>query len=153
MKQMLAEGSLRDDANRCARAVTINRAESPLAWLRARGLVTARQYDAGDQLRRDYELANLSARVTMAWEAPTSTGTRRSAASPGQSTLKQIDAKARFDAALAAAGTGLSDILWRVVCAGEAMPVAEKSLGWPIRAGRLVLTIALDRLAEFYRVR
>jgi hypothetical protein len=39
-----------------------------------------------------------------------------------------------------------------VICAGEGVPVAEKGLGWPARSGRLVLTLALDRLAGFYGV-
>ena len=52
----------------------------------------------------------------------------------------QIDAKRRFDAAVASAGPGLADILWRVVCAGEGMRDAESALGWPARAGKLVLT-------------
>ncbi len=30
---------------------------------------------------------------------------------------------------------------------------AESALGWPARAGKLVLTIALDRIADYYRVR
>lgn len=64
----------------------------------------------------------------------------------------QIKARERFDAAVAAAGPGLSDILWRVVCAGEGMREAEGALGWPARAGKLVLTIALDRVADFYRM-
>jgi hypothetical protein len=39
-----------------------------------------------------------------------------------------------------------------VVCAGEGLPIAERALGWPARAGRLVLGIALDRLADHYRL-
>ena len=62
-------------------------------------------------------------------------------------------AKERFEAAVASAGPGLSDILWRVVCAGEGMRDAETALGWPVRAGKLVLTIALDRVADYYRMR
>ena len=64
----------------------------------------------------------------------------------------QIDARSRFDAAVASAGPGLSDILWRIVCAGEGMRDAETALGWPARAGKLVLTLALDRLALYYRM-
>jgi hypothetical protein len=64
----------------------------------------------------------------------------------------QIDAPRRFDAAVAAAGPGLADILWRVVCAGDGMREAESALGWPARAGKLVLTLALDRVADFYRI-
>jgi hypothetical protein len=33
------------------------------------------------------------------------------------------------------------------------MRQAETALGWPARAGKLVLTIALDRVAAYYRVR
>ena len=40
---------------------------------------------------------------------------------------------------MASAGPGLSDILWRIVCAGEGMRDAETALGWPARAGKLVL--------------
>ena len=65
----------------------------------------------------------------------------------------QIDARKRFDSAVEAAGPGLSDILWRVVCSGEGMREAETALGWPARAGKVVLTLALDRIADFYRIR
>ena len=134
------------------RSVTVNRAESPLAWLKSRGLVDARQYEAGERLRGDYETASLGARVTMRWDAaPTARGAR-GPDTPIDPTLAGIAAKRRFDDAVAAAGPGLSDIMWRVVCAGEALPAAEKGLGWPTRSGKLVLSLALDRLAAHYRL-
>ena len=49
-------------------------------------------------------------------------------------------------------GPGLADILWRVVCAGEGMRDAETALGWPARAGQLVLSFALDWIADYYRL-
>ena len=156
MKQILAERSIAgdpDSANRKrGRSVTVNLAESPLAWLGARKLVSERQLAAGEMLRRDYERAALPQRTTMQWDAPPNGKTARSSQSHGATTLSQIDAKARFDGAIAAAGTGLADILWRVVCAGEAVPTAEKALGWPTRSGRLVLLLALDRVADYYRI-
>lgn len=130
-----------------ARTVVVNLAESPLAWLASRGLVSARQLAAGECLRGDYERASLAPRVTMRW-SPRVDGA-------GQDTdpaTAQIAAKRRFDAALAVVGPGLADIAWRVVCAGEAMPGAERALGWPARAGRVVLSLALDRLADHYRL-
>jgi hypothetical protein len=66
--------------------------------------------------------------------------------------VAHLRARERFDAALCAAGPGLSDILWRVVCACESVPTSERALGWPARSGRLVLTLALDRIADYYRV-
>lgn len=133
------------------RSVTVNIAESPLAWLHARGHVSDRQLDAGERLRADYEMAALGPRVTMRWDAGT-TQRRRGGDAPLDPTLAQIAAKRRFDAALGEVGPGLSDILWRVVCACEGLSAAEKGLGWPARAGKLVLGIALDRLAGHYRL-
>ena len=149
-------GDSQDPARSCrrpARSVTVNLAESPLGWLFARGHVSRRQYDAGERLRQDWEMGQLSPRVTMAWDsAPVarSRGGSARAADPGGA---QIDAKRRFGAAVAEAGPGLADILWRVVCAGEGMREAETALGWPARAGKLVLGIALDRIADYYRIR
>jgi len=136
-----------------ARSVTVNMLESPLGWLFVRGMVTKRQYEAGERLRADWERAQLSPRVTMAWDsAPVSNGRGGSAPGPDLNGA-QIDARARFDGAIAKAGPGLSDILWRIVCAGEGMREAETALGWPARAGKLVLTLALDRIADYYRIR
>ena len=136
-----------------ARSVTVNLTESPLGWLLARGLITPRQFDAGERLRSDWERAQLAPRVTMAWDsAPVARGRGGSAAQPDLGGA-QIDAKRRFDGAIASAGSGLADILWRFVCAGEGMRDAETALGWPARAGKLVLSFALDRVADYYRVR
>jgi len=132
------------------RSVTVNLAESPLTWLHARGHLSDRQLDAGERLRADWERAQLAPSVTMRWD-PVRTG--RSAdpgLSPGE---RQLAAKARFDGAVAAAGPGLADVLWRVVCAGESLPTAERALAWPARSGKLVLRLALDRVAEFYRLK
>lgn len=134
------------------RSVTANLGESPLDWLRARGHVDARQYEAGERLRGDYEMASLGPRVTMRWDPAPREARRGAAPEPLDPTLAQIAAKRRFDAAIAAVGGGLSDILWRVVCAGEGLSAAEKGLGWPSRAGKLVLCLALDRVADHYRL-
>jgi hypothetical protein len=135
------------------RSVTVNLAESPLSWLRSRGHVNARQFEAGERLRTDYETASLGARVTMRWDAAPCASGRRGTPETLDPTLAQISAKRRFDAAMAAAGPGLADILWRVVCACEGLAAAEKGLGWPVRAGKLVLGLALDRLADHYGLR
>ena len=146
MGRMLAERHLRGAGNR---SVTMNLAESTLTWLHARGRISDRQKLAGETLRADWERAGLAPAVTMRWEVVRA---KAHPTAPDPST-SQIVAKARFDAALAAAGPGLSDVLWRVVCADEGLAATEKALGWPARAGKLVLGFALDRLADFYRIR
>jgi len=139
-------------APRPARSVTVNLAESPLGWLFSRGLVTRVQFDAGERLRSDWERSQLAPNVTMSWDAAPIARGRGGASAGADLSASQLDARNRFTAAVASAGPGLSDILWRIVCAGEGMRDAESALGWPARAGRLVLTLALDRLALYYRM-
>ena len=137
---------------RRVRSVTVNTTESPLGWLLARGYVSRRQFDAGERLRCDWERAQLAPRVTMAWDAAP-VGRHRGGSAPGSDFGgSQLDARRRFEDAISFAGPGLSDILWRVVCAGEGMRDAETALGWPARAGKLVLIFALDRVADYYRI-
>jgi hypothetical protein len=145
-------GVVRGEAReRRGRSVTVNLAESPLSWLASRKLVSARQVEAGERLRADYERASLAPSVTMRWDA--APGRQRGLpAETLDPAAAQIAAKRRFDAAIANIGPGLSDILWRVVCAGEGLPAAERGLGWPARAGKLVLGLALDRLADHYHL-
>ena len=138
---------------RPVRSVTVNLAESPLGWLHSRGHVTRRQFDAGEQLRSDWERAQLAPGVTMRWDGAPSARGRSGPAREADPSAARIDAKRRFDAAVAFAGPGLSDILWRIVCAGEGMREAESALGWPARSGKVVLGLALDRVADHYRIR
>lgn len=159
MKQQLVERELTEagpgskpakgPSGRNRRSVTVNLAESPLTWLHARGRLSDRQFHAGERLRADWEFAQLSPSLTMRWDAVRIKGGPDAGLSP---TERQFAAKTRFDGAIALAGPGLTDVLWRVVCAGEGLPEAEKGLGWPARSGKLVLGIALDRVADFYRI-
>lgn len=149
-RELTSEGPARHAPRKGRRGVTINLAESVLGWLHARGHLSDAQFAAGECLRRDFERAQLSQGVTMRWDP-----VRVKGGGPERglnASERQIAAKDRFDGAIAAAGPGLSDILWRVVCAGETLPTAERGLAWPTRSGKLVLRIALDRIAGFYRI-
>ncbi len=148
-RELTPEGPRRaSGVSRKRRSVTVNLAESPLGWLHAHGHLDERLFDAGERLRSDYEQAQLGPSVTMRWE-PVRVRETSLGLAP---TERQIAARQRFDGALAAAGKGLQDILWRVVCACETLPAAEKALQWPSRSGKLVLKLALDRVADFYRI-
>ena len=89
----------------------------------------------------------------MSWDAAPVAQGRGGSAPEVDLSGTQIDARHRFEDAVASAGPGLADILWRIVCAGEGMREAESALGWPARAGKLVLMLALDRVADYYRIR
>ena len=149
-RELTAEGPLRrEGVSARRRSVTVNLAESPLGWLHAHGHLDDRLFDAGERLRADYERAELAPGVTMRWEPVRIRGVGGARLAP---TEWQVAARQRFDGAIRAAGKGLEDILWRVVCACETVPVAEKALQWPTRSGKLVLRLALDRVADFYRI-
>ena len=148
-RELSAEGPIARRPRRAARSATVNLAESPVTWLHARGHLSDRQLVAGEKLRADWERSGLSPGVTMRWDPVRVRGTGDRGLLPGE---QAVAARQRFDAAIAAAGAGLSDVLWRVVCAGEALVTAEKALDWPARSGKLVLRLALDRVADFYRI-
>lgn len=146
------DGRERGVRSKAPRWVNVNLTESPLGWLAARGMITSRQFDAGDRLRAHWERAQLGPCVTMRWDAPPTGKVARGAPAFNDPSIAQISARQRFDAAVEAVGPGLSDILWRIVCPGEGMRDAETALGWPARAGKVVLGLALDRLAHYYRI-
>ncbi len=155
-RELTSEGPRRTSAKykggapKRGRSVTVNVRESPLSWLYARGHLSERQYNAGERLRADWERAQLAPSITMSWNPVRVDGGKRDAElTPSE---RQLAAKRRFDEATAQAGPGLSDILWRVACAGESLPDAEKALSWPARSGKLVLGLALDRVADYYRM-
>lgn len=130
--------------------VTVNHAEQPLVWLARRGHISGVQLLAAERLRSDFHRAQLGPRTTMRWDPLPAT--RRGGGSAPEPAAGQSAARQRFDAAVAACGPGLSDVLWRVVCMGEGLGTAEQALGWPVRAGKLVLTLALDRLVGHYGI-
>ena len=145
-------GATRGTTRPSPRSRTVNLAESPLGWLFARGHVSQRQFDAGERLRWDWERAQLDPRVTMRWDAAP---VRRGRGGGGGAIVTgnaKLDAHRRFMTAVEGVGPGLADIVWRVICAGEGMRQAETALGWPARAGKLVLGLALDRIADHYRI-
>lgn len=130
----------------------VNVGESPLTWLYSRGHLNERQLLAGNQMRFYYERANLGPQVTMNWDRLKTGRVGGSSGAPDAGTARLLTSKDKFDAALQVLGRDLADIAWRVICSGQAISGAERSLGWPVRSGKLVLRIALDRLADHFGI-
>ena len=149
-----------DDAREGARVVRARRAEAPLEWLakrrdaRGRPFLNAVEVEAGEKLREDYERAHLGPRLTMAWDAGMTAGERRrmrgTPRDPAAAGDRTLAARLRLRRALAAAGPGLDEVLLEVVCLARGLEAAERRLGWPRRSARLVLKLALQRLARHY---
>ncbi len=138
-----------------------NLAESPLTVLgrkrdrAGQPYLTAELIEAGERLREDFELAQMGPRVTQNWESfltPRDGGSTGPAAIVGGAEGPAA-ARDRVHAALTELGPGLSDVAFRVCCFLEGLETAEKRLGWSARSGKIVLRIALQRLAAFYGIR
>lgn len=135
----------------------VNESETPLGWLRrrrganGRPLISAAQFEAGERLRRDYTLGHMTQRVTTDWSMQTSSSGKRSAPrDPSEISDRAITARQRFEAAMKGVGPQLDEVLRMVCCDLEGLEDAERKFGWPQRSGKVVLTIALDRLVSHY---
>ena len=138
----------------------VNQGESPLGWLRRRqgkngaAYLTEAEAAAGEQLRRDYTLAQLDARTTLNWEGMLAHVDRSSTGPAGRGDLSAhaLDARKRVEQALVDVGPGLADIVVETCCHLRGLEQSERTLGWPQRSAKLVLKLALSRLAHHYKL-
>ncbi|MGO3929575.1 DUF6456 domain-containing protein [Rhodopseudomonas pseudopalustris] len=134
-------------------SVTIDDGESPLAWLArrkgrdGRSLISSHQFVAGERLRADFTRGNLSPRVTSNWGAPTGRAGSRGA---GEMTDLVVASRQRVQHAITACGPEFSGILLDVCCFLHGLEDVERERGWPSRSAKVVLQLALDRLARHY---
>ena len=134
--------------------VTVDEAESPLAWLArrkgrdGRALIEPVQLLAGERLRAEFTRAHLMPRITSNWSASVATGPR--GASPATFTETVIGARQRVRAALDAVGPEFSGLLVDVCCFLKRLEDVERERSWPPRSAKVVLQLGLDRLARHY---
>lgn len=138
------------------RSVTVNEAESPLIWLaRRRGrdgrpLIEPEQFQAGERLRADFTRANVMPRMGADWSSPI--GRSGGGERGGQFTETMIAARQRVRHALDAAGPEFSGLLLDVCCFLRSLTEIERTRSWPARSGKVILQLALDRLARHYGI-
>jgi Domain of unknown function (DUF6456) len=143
------------DGGRATATVVAN--ESPLAWLRRRRgangqpLVSDVQFAAGERLRTDFERGRLGPRVTADWTRPPM-GRQRGGPGGGATDLavSALAARRRVEDVLKALGPDLGSLLIDVCCFLTGLEDAERRRTWPRRSAKVVLSIALDRLAAHY---
>jgi hypothetical protein len=136
------------DADGREQFVRTNDGESPLSRLKARRLIEPAQWEAGERLRRDFTLARLAPRLGVDLTAPIARGRRGARETTLTETV--VAARQRFAHAMAAVGPGLNDLLFDICCHLKGLEEAERAFGWPSRAAKVVLGLALDRLALHY---
>ena len=110
--------------------------------------VDAAQYAAGQRFGRDVASAQLLPRVTSDWSGQV----RAPGAGPRNLTPSEmaVAARQRLDRAANALGAELANLLIDVCGFQKRLELVERERAWPARAGKLVLRIALDRLADHY---
>ncbi|MFS4437564.1 DUF6456 domain-containing protein [Paracoccaceae bacterium GXU_MW_L88] len=140
-----------------AETIRINLAESPLSALGRKvdkdgvPFLSAELIAAGERFRDAYEAAQMGPKITQNWDRFLTAG--RSGFGGISPADGPADARRQFAEAMEALGPGLSDIALRCCCYLEGLEAAEKRLGWSARSGKVVLRIALQRLAQHYGIR
>lgn len=128
-------------------------AESPLAWLARRkgrdgvALIDPAGFAAGERLRSDIAMAQMLPRVTSDWSGNAGGGGGASAIHFSEAAAA---ARQRVDRALAAAGEDVAGLLLDVCGFLKGLEACESDRGWPQRSARVVLVLALGRLARHY---
>ncbi|CEG08505.1 hypothetical protein BN961_01921 [Afipia felis] len=135
--------------------VMVNDSESPLAWLARRkgrdghAMIGHNQFIAGEKLRADFTRGHLAPRVTSSWSG-IARGKNCGGGDAGTMTDVVIAARQRVRLALEACGPEFSGILLDVCCFLRGLEDVERERGWPARSAKVVLQLALDRLARHY---
>ncbi len=152
--------SKRSEPRTPASRPAVNDDESPIAWLRRRKdrngepMISQAQFDAGERLRAYFWFAQMTPRTTTNWSAvsPMQRGRRFGAGlRPGSDmTDNAVAAGERVRRALAVVGPELSGVLIDVCCHLRGIEEAERAAGWPQRSAKIVLQLALTRLARHY---
>jgi Domain of unknown function (DUF6456) len=144
----------RTDARGQAQIALVNRAESPLAWLRSRKdsqgrpMLSSTGFSAGEKIRHDMEAAQMLPRLSVSWSDSPSAKT--CSAGVLLESERAIAARQRVDRALTAVGPEFSGLLVDVCGFLKGLPQIEMERGWPPRSARIVLGLALDKLADHY---
>jgi len=132
--------------------------EAPIVWLsrhkdaHGQPMITAVQRAAGERLSADFWHAQLAPRVTANWSGAASSRRERRAAPDARTELSDrvVAARERVNRALSAVGPELADILVDVCCHEIGLEAAGQAHGWPRRSAKVVLQLALTRLARHY---
>ncbi len=134
--------------------VAVDDGESPLVWLArrkgrdGRALIEPIQLQAGERLRAEFTRAQLMPRVTSNWSA--AVGRRNSGGGDATFTETMIVAQQHVRRALEAVGPEFSGLLLDVCCFLKGLEDVERERAWPPRSAKIVLQLALDRLARHY---
>ncbi len=105
---------------------------------------------AAEQIRIDFEAAQMGPRVAQNWDRFLTGGDRGGFRPDSGLAEGPRAARDRVAAALRDLGPGLGDVVLRCCCYLEGLETAERRMGWAARSAKIVLRIALQRLKRHY---
>ncbi|WP_068081390.1 DUF6456 domain-containing protein [Polycladidibacter stylochi] len=127
--------------------------DSPLHWLATRRgksgepFISSAQFMAAERLHNDFVYGDMAAYAKLNL-------TNLSAPSTRNRDLEKIesvsDARERVRKALKFVGPELSGVLIDICCYWKGLRQVEKEHAWPERSAKVILKIALERLANYY---
>jgi hypothetical protein len=155
--QIPGERAIMNPATGEPQTLRVNLGEDPLGWLaRRKGpdgqpFLSPDEVEAGERLRQDFEAAQMGPSVAQDWHKFLTPGDRLAGSPVSRGPSEgPMAARDRVAKALSCLGPGLSDVVLRVCCFLEGLEACERRMGWSARSGKVVLKIALQRLAEHY---
>jgi Domain of unknown function (DUF6456) len=139
-------------------SVMVDTSENPLDWLRRRKdrhgepLVEEACYQAGERLRRDLTIAAMLPSITSRWDAVPNSPRIARGADMSTASEAAVAARQRATTALRAVGADLADLLIDVCGFLKGLEQIERDRSWPPRSGKIILNLALARLADHYGI-
>ncbi len=134
--------------------VLVNQTESPLKHLYMRKgkngakIISKTQFLAGERLRQDFEKAQMISLSSVRLTPKVDQSFAEKDRFYGQE--KTVIARKRLNDALVDVGKEMDTLLLDVCCYLKGLETVEKERSWPARSAKVVLGLALNRLANYY---
>ncbi len=109
--------------------------------------------EAAEQLFAEFIAANLQPKLTFSWDnISVAPQTHYTGSKMFEYSEKIMTARKTLYDSLHYVGEDFCAILVEICLFGNGLENTEKNFKWPARSGKLLLTMALDKLAEFYGI-
>lgn len=134
----------------------LNMNESPLKRLMVRrtkkgvGYLSDAEFHAGEKLRKDFEIAQLSPRISANYSATAGSAGKGSQFQASDISDFAMDARQRINRAIDCLGPELSGVALDICCFLKGLELVERERSWPPRSAKLMLKTGLAILARHY---
>lgn len=134
----------------------VNPDESPLSRLSRRNTKTGKPYideaefNAGERLRRDFEIAQLQPRITANYAYSAGSSGKGGKFQAAELSDFAIDARNRIEKAMNTLDRNLAGVALDVCCFLKGLETVERERHWPPRSAKLMLKTGLSILAVHY---